>query len=256
MITKGNPFSLEQYQKEGYSGPMQGLTLQEADMYYQRFFDVLEQSKYEPGPTKMNLSAWHQRHHWAYQLATHPSIVGAMKQILGDDLVLWAMHFWYKEPNNNKFIPWHQDINYWPMEPAINATAWVSLGWSIRENGCLRVIPGTHKSIVEHVSTGTDASAFEQGLPEEAIDESKAVDLEMSPGQIAFFNEATFHGSETNRSNIPRVAFSVRYTTPEVKFKMDEWGGDTTRIRTYLVNGEDKFKLNEGIQGIVPVPES
>ncbi|KRE69488.1 phytanoyl-CoA dioxygenase family protein [Paenibacillus sp. Soil750] len=252
MITKGNPFSLAQYVNEGYSGPMQGLSLEESDMYYNRFFEVIEQNKFEPGPTKMNLSAWHQRHHWAYTLATHPSIVNAMKQILGDDLVLWAMHFWYKEPNNDKFIPWHQDINYWPMEPAINATAWVSLGWSIRENGCLRVIPGTHKSIVEHVSTGTDQSAFEQGLPAESIDESLAIDLEMSPGQIAFFNEATFHGSENNKSNIPRVAFSVRYTTPEVKFKIDEWGGDTSRIRTFLVNGEDRLNRNEDIKGVVP----
>ncbi|WP_186445636.1 phytanoyl-CoA dioxygenase family protein [Paenibacillus cremeus] len=252
MITKGSAFSIEQYREEGYSGPVQGLTLQEADMYYNKFFEVVGQDKFEPGATKHNMSAWHQRHRWAYELATNPSIVNVMQQILGENVILWAMHFWYKEPNNNKYIPWHQDINYWPMEPAINATAWVSLGWSIRENGCLRVIPGSHRSVVKHVASGDQQSAFEEGLPAELIDESKIVDLEMSPGQIAFFNEATFHGSEINSSNIPRVAFSVRYTTPEVQFKMDEWGGDTTRIRTYLVCGEDTLKRNEAIVGTVP----
>jgi ectoine hydroxylase-related dioxygenase (phytanoyl-CoA dioxygenase family) len=252
MITKGHTFSIEQYCEEGYSGPVQGLTLQEADLYFDRFFQTLGQSKHEPGPTKENLSAWHQRYKWSYELATHPSIVAAMKQILGEDIVLWAMHFWYKEPGNGKYIPWHQDINYWPMEPAINATAWVSLGWSIRENGCLRVIPGTHKSIVEHVATGDEGSAFALGISADQIDESRAVDLEMSPGQMAFFNEATFHGSEANGSNIPRVAFSVRYTTPEVRFKMEEWGGDTSRIRTYLVSGEDRFRRNEEIKGVNP----
>jgi ectoine hydroxylase-related dioxygenase (phytanoyl-CoA dioxygenase family) len=178
--------------------------------------------------------------------------VNAIQQILGPDLVLWAMHFWYKEPGNGKFIPWHQDINYWPMEPAINATAWMSLGFSIKENGCLRVIPGTHKQHVAHIALGDDNSVFEQGLASDAVDESKAVDLEMSPGQIAFFNEATFHGSEANNSNIPRVAFSVRYTTPEVKFKMVEWGGDTSRIKTFLVSGEDRLHLNDDIRGTVP----
>ncbi|NHN30513.1 phytanoyl-CoA dioxygenase family protein [Paenibacillus agricola] len=252
MITKGSPFSLQQFREEGYSGPTQGLSLQEADQYYNHFFETAGQSKFEPGPVQTSLSAWHHKHRWAYELATHPSIVEAMKQILGDDIVLWAMQFWYKEPNNGKFIPWHQDINYWPMEPAINATAWVSLGWSILENGCLRVIPGTHKSVVPHVATGDSQSLFEQGLPQAAIDESQAVDLEMSPGQIAFFNEATFHGSLINSSNIPRVAFSVRYTTPEVQFLMDEWGGDTSRIRTFLVHGEDHFKRNESIRGLVP----
>lgn len=251
MITKGVPFSLEQYREEGYSGPVQGLSLQEAETYYNRFFEVLGQSKYEPGPTSVPLSAWHHKYRWAYELATHPSIVSAMKQILGDDIVLWAMHFWYKEPGNGKFIPWHQDINYWPMEPAINATAWVSLGWSIRENGCLRVIPGTHRQLVKHVAMGKE-SMFNEGIADELIDEDKAIDLEMSPGQMAFFNEATFHGSEMNQSNIPRVAFSVRYTTPEVKFLMDEWGGDKSRIKTFLVSGEDRYHYNDAIIGRVP----
>lgn len=252
MITKGSDFSIEQYVEEGYSGPVQGLTLEESDYYYDRFFEALDQSKYKPGPTKVNLSAWHHRYKWAYELATHPSIAAAMRQILGENLVLWAMHFWYKEPGNGKFIPWHQDINYWPMEPTINATAWVSLGWSIQENGCLRVIPGSHKSIVEHVAIGDNQSSFGQGLPVDKVDLSKAVDIEMSPGQIAFFNEATFHGSEINHSNIPRVAFSVRYTTPEVKFLMDDWSGDTSRIRTFLVAGTDTHRLNDAIQGVIP----
>jgi ectoine hydroxylase-related dioxygenase (phytanoyl-CoA dioxygenase family) len=252
MITRGNPFSLAQYREEGYSGPVQGLSLEEADNGFNRFFEVLGQNKYTPGKAKVGLSAWHHRHRWAYDLATHPSIVEPMKQILGEDLVLWAMHFWYKEPGNDKYIPWHQDYNYWPMDPAINATAWVSLGWSIRENGCLRVIPGTHLQHQKHVKLGDAESSFKEGLPADQIDESKVVDVEMSPGQIAFFNEATFHGSEKNQSHIPRVAFSVRYTTPEVKFIMEEWGGDTSRIRTFPVSGVDRFHYNDAITGVVP----
>jgi ectoine hydroxylase-related dioxygenase (phytanoyl-CoA dioxygenase family) len=252
MITKGQLFSGKQFEDEGYSGPIQGLTLEEADEYYNKFFKVLGQSKFAPGPTQVNLSAWHHKYGWAYELATHPSIVNAITQILGEDIVLWAMHFWYKEPGNGKFIPWHQDINYWPMEPAINATAWMSLGFSLKENGCLRVIPRTHKKHVEHVTVGDGRSVFDQGIASELIDESKAIDWEMSPGQIGFFNEATFHGSDINNSNIPRVAFSVRYTTPEVKFKVAEWGGDTARIKTFLVRGEDRYHLNDEITGIVP----
>ncbi len=252
MITKGQLFSKKQFDDEGFSGPVQGLTLREADHCYNEFFKVLGQSKYEPGPTEVSLSAWHHKHRWAYDLAAHPCIVDAITQILGKDVVLWAMHFWYKEPGNGKFIPWHQDINYWPMEPAINATAWMSLGFSLKENGCLRVIPGTHKKQVAHVAVGDRTSVFEEGIAPEMVDVSKAIDLEMSPGQMAFFNEATFHGSEINSSNIPRVAFSVRYTTPEVKFKMADWGGDTSRIKTYLIRGEDRYHLNDDIVGIAP----
>lgn len=252
MITRGKAFSGRQYEEEGYSGPVQGLTLAEADRYYNAFFETLGQSRFEPSSTTANLSAWHHRHRWAYELATHPSIESAMKQILGPDLVLWAMHFWYKEPGNPTFIPWHQDIHYWPMEPAINATAWMSLGYSLKENGCLRIIPGTHKAQIPHVVVGDGNSAFGQGLPADAVDESGAVDMEMTPGQIAFFNEATFHGSGANDSHLPRVAFSVRYTTPGVKFNIAEWGGDVSRIKTFLVAGEDRYRLNDAIAGSVP----
>jgi len=252
MITRGNPFSIRQYREEGYSGPVQGLSLQESEYYYRLFFDALEQSRYEPAATAKNLSAWHHQYRWAYELATHPGIVEPMKEILGSDLILWAMHFWYKPPGSEKYIPWHQDINYWPMEPAINATAWVSLGWSIEENGCLKVIPGTHNTVVRHNDTGDANSAFGEGLAADQVDESRAVALEMLPGQIAFFNEATIHGSNANSSNVPRVAFSVRFTTPEVRFLIEQWGGDTQRIKTFLVAGEDTFKRNEAIKGTVP----
>jgi ectoine hydroxylase-related dioxygenase (phytanoyl-CoA dioxygenase family) len=254
MITAGTNFSLKQYQEDGYSGPVQGISLQDAERYYQNFFDVLGQSRYAPSKTDLNLSAWHHKYRWAYDLATHSSIVSAMQEILGPDVVLWAMHFWYKEPNNDKFIPWHQDINYWPMEPEINATAWVSLGYSVTENGCLRIIPGTHKAKVAHRELDDATSAFGQGIDGTLIDENQAIDVEMTPGQITFFNERTFHGSNRNTSNIARVAFSVRYTTPAVKFKIDQWSG-VDRIKTFLVTGEDRYHLNDSIIGVPPVNE-
>ncbi len=252
MITQGVPFSHEQFLKEGYSGPVQALTLAEADRYCKLFFEALGMSPFEPGPTKANLSAWHQRHPWAYELATHPAILESISKILGDNVVLWAMHFWYKEPGNGKFIPWHQDINYWPMEPAINATAWVTLGYSLVENGCLRLLPGSHLERTEHVELGDDSSAFAQGIDASRIDESQVVDMEMTPGQVVYFNEATFHGSKPNTSAIPRVAFSLRFTTPEVKFKIEEWGGDKERVKTYLVRGVDTHHYNDAIAGAIP----
>lgn len=245
-------FSLEQYRQQGYSGPIQAFTEAEARYGYERFFEVLGQSPANPGPSTQDMSAWHHKYRWAYDLASHPSIVDPISSILGENVILWAMHFWYKEPGNDKYIPWHQDINYWPMEPAINATAWCSLGVSVTDNGCLRVIPGTHREIVQHEDMGDKGSAFGQGIASAHIDEDKAVDLEMTPGQAVFFNESIFHGSNRNTSSIARVAFSVRYTVPEVKFKMEEWEGNRNRIRTFLLRGKDDYHYNDDIIGTVP----
>jgi ectoine hydroxylase-related dioxygenase (phytanoyl-CoA dioxygenase family) len=251
MITQGVPFSIEMYRSEGYSGPVQGLTLEEAEKGYDAFFHTIGQSKYEPGPSQVHLAGFHYKHRWAYDLATHESIVGPISQILGPNVLLWAMNFWYKEPGNEKFIPWHQDYHYWPMEPAINATAWVTLGYSLEENGCLQVIPGTHTQYIEHVATDEQASRFQDRLDDSQYDISKAVPIEMTAGQICFFNERTVHGSNPNFSNIPRVAFSLRFTVPEVQFAQ-ETKDKYKDIRMYLVKGEDNYRYNEDLKGIIP----
>ena len=73
----------------------------------------------------------------------------------------------------------------------------------------------------------------------------------MNPGEVVFFNEGTFHGSEANTSDIPRVALSIRYTTPEVRFLTDQWS-DAGRIKTFLLRGEDTHHLNDAIRGAPP----
>lgn len=250
MILAPACFSTRQYQQEGYTGPIQFCSTEAAAQWRSDFYRVIGQQEENSGPTDMNLSAFHHRHRWAYDICSHPAIVDAISTLLdSDDVVLWAMHFWYKEPGNSKFIPWHQDANYWPMDPAINATAWVALGETFVDNGCLRLIPGSHKDVVEHTVQGAD-SAFAQGISN--VDESNAIDVEMHPGQAVFFNEHMIHGSKPNISDMPRVACSIRYTTPEVTFAIDDWGGDKERIKTFLVRGEDRFHNNDQIIGTVP----
>lgn len=251
MTTAVEKFSLEQFKTEGYTGPIAVLNAEEARAVYERFFAEIGQSPGAPGPTKAYLSAWQLRLRWAYELATHPRVLDAMEGLLGPDLVLWAMHWWYKEPGNGKRIPWHQDGHYWPMAPKKNVTAWFAVGPTFKANGCLRIVPGSHKTTVKHENLGDKNSHFAEGIPVGAVDESKALDVEMNPGEAVFFNEATFHGSEPNTSDVPRVAFSLRYTTPEVKFLTDQWS-DAGRIRPILVRGTDRYKVNAEIMGAPP----
>jgi ectoine hydroxylase-related dioxygenase (phytanoyl-CoA dioxygenase family) len=162
------------------------------------------------------------------------------------------MNFWYKAPRNPKRIPWHQDVTYWPMDPPINLTAWISLGYSLEENGCLRIIPGTHKELVKHNPLDMKDEAFlKTEIDASFIDESKAIDIELTPGQAVFFTEKVFHGSEPNTSNIPRVALAMRFTTPEVKIN---WDPDKfPHYRTFLLHGEDKYHYNDHLIGVPPV---
>jgi ectoine hydroxylase-related dioxygenase (phytanoyl-CoA dioxygenase family) len=242
--------NVKEFQENGFAGPIQFCSSSRAELWRQEFFNVIGQSSDNPKPANMNLSAFHHDHKWAYDICTNETILNNISAILkSENIVLWAMHFWYKEPGNNKYIPWHQDKNYWPMEPVINATAWVSLGVSNANNGCLRLVPGSHTQDYEHVKLD-DKSAFGEGIKN--VDENNALDIEMQPGEAVFFNEGTIHGSKANTSSMARVACSIRYTVPSVRFQIDEWTGDKERIKTFLVKGKDEYGYNDNIIGKIP----
>lgn len=241
-------FSPDQYREEGYTGPVQLLSHGEAAAGRKAYFTAIGQSEATAGPTKERPGGFNLRYRWAYELATNERILNHVEQILGLDIVLWAMVFWYKEPHNIKYIPWHQDASYWPMEPRINLTAWVALGPTFRENGCLRLIPGSHRKWLDEQQQHLDQdSAFPKGLSSDQVNESSALDLQMAPGEVVFFNEAIQHSSHANSSDMPRLAYALRFTTPEVKFDPEglKEAGLVYLVKTMLVRGEDRLHYND-----------
>ena len=255
MAVTNAVFSLDQLAEEGYTGPVPLLTPDEAAAGRSAFFEAIGQPEDAPGPSEFRPGGFNLKHRWAHDLATHEGVLDHVELALGRDIVLWATVFWYKEPHNTKYIPWHQDASYWPMEPRINLTAWIALGPTFAENGCLRLIPGSHKAwLDDDYRTLDEKSAFSRGLAPDQVDESRAIDVEMSPGEVVFFSEATLHGSNANVSDVPRVAYSLRFTTPEVRF--DPEGLKEQRIdyltRTFLVRGEDRYGLNDSLRGEPP----
>lgn len=243
-------FSVEQLKEDGFTGPVPILSKEKVTNVRRRFFEAIGQPEDCPGPTDKQPGGYNLRYRWAHELAVDENILDHVERALGPDIVLWAAVFWYKEPHNTKYIPWHQDASYWPMEPRINLTAWVALGPTSPENGCLRLIPGSHKHwLDDQYQTLDEQSAFAQGLNPDQVDESKAVDMIMEPGDVVFFSEAALHGSNANVSDIPRLGFSIRFTIPEVKFDVKELKsqGIDYLAKTVLVRGDDNFHYNESL---------
>ncbi|MBW8721869.1 MAG: phytanoyl-CoA dioxygenase family protein [Polaromonas sp.] len=79
-----------------------------------------------------------------FDLAMNPDIIDLVAQAIGPDVILWGCHVFCKPAGEGYETPWHQDGHYWPIRPLANCTVWVALEPSTRENGCLRVIPGSH----------------------------------------------------------------------------------------------------------------
>src|SRR5687768_5528916 len=83
---------------------------------------------------------------WYLTVARIPEILDMVGQLIGEDIALWNASFFAKPARVGTRTPWHQDGEYWPIRPLATCTVWIAVDASTTENGCLRVIPGSHRS--------------------------------------------------------------------------------------------------------------
>lgn len=166
-----------------------------------------------------------------WDLVHDARILGPVADLLGPDILCWASSFFDKDPGSAEHVAWHQDATYWGLARPDAVTAWVAFTSSDRENGCLQVIPGSHRSQLRHVDSG-DAANMLAGRETigEAFDRSGAVAIELRPGEMSLHHLMLVHGSAVNRSDRRRSGFAIRYVaaaTPQVR----EPRGTATLVR-------------------------
>lgn len=146
------------------------------------------------------------------EFASNPDLLDIAEQLIGPDLILWGSQVFSKPAGDGMAIPWHQDGQYWPMRPLATVTVWIAIDPATVENGCLRVIPGTHDSgLLPHESSDETGLALNQGLATGVIDEREAVDVELEAGQISLHHAMLVHGSNANSSSKRRCGYAIRY---------------------------------------------
>lgn len=245
MPVKLNPEQVAQFHEEGYLGPFDAMSVKAMNNLRAGVTKLLQT---DPSPYPDD--GWHAkyipRHHnrfldseLAYRLSTLPEMVSRMTSILGDDLLLWRAHFFDKGPGA-KEIPWHQDYNYWPLEPPVIISAWLAIDRVNRENACMQVIPGSHRKLLPHVKATPDMAFLEMADPA-LVDTSSARDIELEPGQFILFNERLLHHSEVNNSNLPRCGLSIRLIPPIVRVLKY----DSQNHVLPVVSGSDTMGFNQ-----------
>ncbi len=156
-------------------------------------------------------------------LARDPRIVELVSGVIGDDIVLWGCHVFCKPASEGYETPWHQDGHYWPIRPLANCTVWVALEPSTKANGCLRVIPRSHRDHVLHPHLHEDRTdlTLNQRMADGAFDEATAVDLELEPGAMSLHDVYMIHGAAANRSTQRRTGVALRYMPATSVFERD-----------------------------------
>jgi ectoine hydroxylase-related dioxygenase (phytanoyl-CoA dioxygenase family) len=186
----------------------------------------------------------HLFHRWAYDLALHPRILDTVAKIVGDDILVHSTSLFFKRPMSADFVSWHQDGYYWKLDAPRLVSAWIALTDSAADNGCLRVVPGSHARRMEHRSAPMRthdllASGLEIAVD---VDEQQARDIVLAPGEMSLHHVLIVHGSHANTSARPRVGFAIRYVAPEVKQESDHHP-------VVLARGGDRYGHYRVIEG-------
>lgn len=244
---------VDHYQAHGFTGPVEIFSRAEIETMRRRFFAGIGQSEEETKHIAEDIVGWHAKHRWCLDIARTPRLLDLVEGLFGEpNIVMWSMMFWYKEAGDVTFVPWHQDGAYWAMDPMKNITAWVAFGDVSSGNGCLRFSRRRVGRVLPHPPMQDPRTHFIECLPESSFDPESAVDVEMQSGEACLFDAEAIHMSGPNPSDRARIGCSVRYTTPDVRFRLDEWKRYQPQI--VLLRGEDRYGLNAGARG--PFPDS
>jgi ectoine hydroxylase len=151
-------------------------------------------------------------------LSGHPRILEGIHQIVGNSVYIWHSKINMKESFEGTVWLWHQDYGYWfhdGVDPKL-VSAMVYLDESTHENGCLMVIPGSHRlGRVEHFPDETTTSYKQWTIPipklREITHDRSVVSLPGKPGSTVIFHCNLIHGSNHNMAPLPRRSVIFAY---------------------------------------------
>ncbi len=187
------------------------------------------------GPASLN-SIW-RLHTFSALVRSHirdPRRLDAVTEIVGSDLFCPNDLYFFKPPGTGRPIAWHQDSWYFrntyvssvgdAIEQATIGT-WLALDDADEQNGCLWVIPGSHRlGVVDHSQVESDDYLLQKRVTASDEMEERAIPVAVPKGALVFFNNALLHRSTPNRSDRFRRAYIVHYMKATIRhIKNTQW---------------------------------
>jgi len=284
---------LEQFHRDGYYGPFDLYDPEEMEQSLRAMRPKLIDSRqgiYHQGRAlsgTTNLASY-DRHLDVDFLAMHitrPELVDRVTGVLGRDVVCWRTEFFPKYPGDEG-TDWHQADNFanvgkhpqivWPEDAEFGGalTCWTAFTDSTIENGCLQLMPGSHKTmnydenkIISYdaeIINNQDKNGVRRGFygydyrqlqkdPNWSPDESKAKSMVMRQGQAIMFWSTLMHASHPHQglTDKMRLGFTARYVPTSVRVypyqdTLSEYGVEVSleKFGCVLVSGKDEFGHN------------
>lgn len=216
-----SPAELDQFQREGfvvqrqlvsetYVSTIRNVTCRDAEAH---FGDIEYEAdvQYPGAPTSFDdeggrtirrLKQAFSRDPVFSRLVKEPRLLKRLQQLLGQKIVMPLAHhncIMTKHPNYSSDTGWHQDTRYWSFANDELINAWIALGDENLSNGCLQLLPGSHRWNL--ATEQQDAKLFfREDYPPNQQYLDTAVTAELSAGDVLFFHARCFHSATRNYS--------------------------------------------------------
>ena len=184
--------------------------------------------------------SWRDRLPGYYDLMANPKILDVLESLIGGEI--FSNPVYNTRPKVPKVaagaVPWHQDKSYWPdanANPVI--TVWIPLVDATLKNGCLHIMPRTHKQKVlswhAESYTGTGFTEIDDETLAELLPEKEPVALPVKAGTAILFNDRCIHKSTPNNSEGVRWSVDLRYQPTDQDPMLQHGAGFLARSRLY-----------------------
>lgn len=153
-------------------------------------------------------------------LCESDKLLNTVEDLIGPTLYYHSSKLMFKPARHGGIKPWHQDYAYWASTKPEQITCWLALDDATPENGCMQLIPGSHKyGLVKHVKEELQIDL--RDVPAEKIKVAP-----MKAGSLLLFHVLTLHHSGPNRSDRGRRAFIVDYDPNKRPLNSKDLAGD------------------------------
>ena len=219
---------IEEFNRHGFISPLPGFSGEEIHKQRKYFDKLLQQLSDRPekgdahfgGEDKRDsiqysLNCYHTKLRGIWETMYAEPLLRGVRDLLGDDVVAWATHYFCKLPGDGKAVSFHQDASYWGLTPAKTVTVWLALDDTDEENGAMQFLPGSHK--VGHIpwKESSEESVLNQQIEDISVFE-KPFSNNLKAGEFSLHSSLLVHGSPKNQSSRRRCGLTIRYAPQDV----------------------------------------
>ena len=232
---------INQYKEDGYIAPIDVLTKNEAEEV-KKEIEYIEK-KWPNEIEGLGRNYVHLISPVLDKVSHNSKILDVVESIIGKDILVCGTTLFIKNPDKKGFVSFHQDAKYIGLEPHNWVTGWLAVTDSNEENGCMRMLKGSHKKDLKfHDQKFDENNLLTRGQTIENVLINETTPVILKAGQLSLHHPTIIHGSGLNKSKERRIGFVIQ---SYIGTNVDQVLG---KIYVQQARGNDTFKFHEHVK--------